>query len=330
MIPVSSVSPISPDEVIVNDAPLKISPVISPKDFSKYKRYTTTYIAAVNWKIDHIALFQYLNIVTLENDPLANVKRSQVKLNVPNGSILQVKYKDSYKIVHIRGYGMEDNASTGCFSNSTTIVMYVGKIIVLKVPSQGKIQITGCRSEEQVYQAIHAIWRGIQKIKVEHPEVAQIPEGEVPRVIYHAVMNNINMNLGFSINKRKVHEFLYQDTEFHIIPNDKKYAGVTAKLEVEGMKELPLVKHRFLNGKWYASNGTWTDYLSMLSPKDRKKEENMERYQTFLIFHSGKVIQSGPRYELMEDVFRYFINLMNANRGKIEDLTVELSTKKKR
>ena len=306
------------------------NPAISPGDFKKYSRYTTTYIAAVNWKIDHICLYQYLPIIKLKKDPLLGVKRAKVKLNIPHGSILQVKYKDPYKIVHVRGYGTEDHASTGCFSNSVTVVMYVGKIIVLKVPAQGKIQITGCRSEDQVYTAIHAIWRGIEKIRETHPEVVQIPSGEVPYVIYHAVMNNINMNLGFNINKRKVHEFLYRDTEFHIIPNDKKYAGVTAKLEVEGLKELPLVKHRFLNGKWYASKSTWIDYLAMLPPKDRKKDENAERFQTFLIFHSGKVIQSGPRYELMEDIFRYFITLMNGNREKIEDLTTELSTKKRK
>ncbi len=297
---------------------------ISPDDFKKYQRYTTTYIAAVNWKIDYTGLFRYLPIVKLKNDPLTGNKRAHVKLNVPNGSILQVKYKDPFKIVHVRGYGVEDNASTGCFSNSLSVVMYVGKIIVLKLPPQGKIQITGCRYEKQVYTAIHAIWKGIEAVRVKHPEVVQIPEGEHPKVIYHAVMNNINMNLGFNVNKRKVHEFLYQDTEFHIIPNDKKYAGVTAKVEVEGMKELPLVKHRYLNGKWYESKAKWIDYISMLSPKDRKKEETTERYQTFLIFHSGKVIQSGPRYELMNDVFQYFITLINKNRFRIEDLTEEI------
>jgi hypothetical protein len=170
---------------------------ISPTDFEKYKRYTTTYIAAVNWKIDHVIMYQNLPIVKLNKDPLVGNKRSQVRLNIPNGSILQVKYKDPYKIVHVRGYGKEDNSSTGCFSNSVTVVMYVGKIIVLKVPPQGKIQITGCRTEDQVYQAIHSIWSGIEKIKLLNPEVVKIPDGEVPRVIYHAVMNNINMNLGF-------------------------------------------------------------------------------------------------------------------------------------
>jgi hypothetical protein len=150
---------------------------ISPGDFPKYQRYTTTYIAAVNWKIDYVGLFQYLPIVKLKTDPLLGKKRSQVKLNIPDGSILQVKYKDPFKIVHVRGYGTEDNASTGCFSNSLSVVMYVGKIIVLKVPPQGKIQLTGCRSEHQVYQAIHAIWRGIEAVRAEHPEVVQIPDG---------------------------------------------------------------------------------------------------------------------------------------------------------
>lgn len=298
-------------------------------NFEQYQRYTTTYIAVVNWKMDYITLFNQLPIVELDTDPLIDVKRSQVSLNIPDGSILQLKYKDTYKKVHIRGYGQQDDASSGCFSNSVTVVMYIGKIIVLKMPPKGKIQITGCRNEAQVYKAIHSIWESIEKIIPHHPEIAEIPAGEVPKVIFSPVMNNINMNLGFNINKRKVHEFLYKETDFHIIPNDKKYAGVTAKLVVEGMKELPLVRHRYLNGKWYESNASWNDYLAMLSAKDRKKEENTDRYQTFLIFHSGKVIQSGPRYELMKDVFNYFINIMYQNRHKIEDLTVELTSKNK-
>lgn len=301
---------------------------ISVDDFPKYPRYTTTYIAVVNWKIDYVSLFQHLKFPKLQKDPLDGMKRAEVKLDVKSGSVLQVKYKDAYKIVHIRGFGQKGNKKVGCFSNSATIVMYINKIIVIKVPSNGKIHITGCRTEEQVYSAVHAIWRHIKKIRKKHPEVALIPEGEVPRVIYFASMNNISMNLGFNVNKRRIHEFLYKDTEFSIIPNDKKYAGVTAKLEVEGLQELPLVRHRFLNGRWYKSMANWNDYLAMLSAKDRQKEKKTERYHTFLIFHSGKVIQSGPRYALMEDVFRYFIGLITEHRGFIEDKTTEVANKR--
>lgn len=305
--------------------------VIRPEDFEKYPRYTITHIAAVNWKIDHIALFQYVTFPVLKKDPLIGVKRTDVKLPESlNGSILQIKYKDLYKQVHVRGYGVDDVASVGCFSNSSTVLMYMDKIIVLKVPSQGKIQITGCKTEDQVYKVVHAIWNHIQHIKKDHPEVSSIPFGEVPKVIYQTAMNNINMYLGFNINKRKVHEFLYKDTEFHIIPNDSRYAGICGKLEVEGIKSLLNVRHRFINGRWYASKSTWTDYLCMLSPKDRAKEEKAERYHTFLIFHSGKVIMSSPRYELMPNVFYYFVDIMLKNRTRIEDCTIEIVANKKK
>lgn len=306
--------------------PPSVGKGICPEDFNKYQRYTTTYIAATNWTIDYISLFHHLPITELPDDPLKGVKRSQVKLSVPI-AILQIKYKDAYKIVHVRGYGIDDEASLGCFSNSASVVMYVGKIVVLKIPPQGKIQITGCRTESQVYKAVHAIWEGISSAAKEHPEILSLPAGELPKVIYHGVMNNISMNIGFNINKRKTHEYLYNHTEFHIIPNDKKYAGIAAKLVEDRMKDVPLVKHRLINGKWYESTASWNDYLAVLTAKDRQKEGKCERYQTFLIFHSGKVIQTGPRYCLMKDMFSYFVNLMNRNRNLLEDLTVEVAKK---
>jgi len=300
---------------------------VTVNDFNKYSRYTVTYVAAFNWSIDYISLFQHIRIPKLAKDPLQGVKKNNVKLNLPIGTVLRVKYKDVYKNVHVRGYGITEGE--GAFRNSATVVMYIGKIVVLKVPSSGKIHIAGCRTERQVYQAIHAIWNHIQHIRKVHPDIVKMAVGEMPKVIFSPVMNNISINMGFSINKKKVHEFLYKDTEFLVIPNDRKYAGVAAKLEVEGYKELPLVKHRFLDGKWYASNTNWTEYLSMLKPKDRIKEEKAERYHTFLIFFSGRVIQTGPRYELMEDVFKYFVSSINGNRPRIEDLNVEVSKKGK-
>lgn len=297
---------------------------LSPNDFNRYSRYTTTFVAAVNWTIDYVGLFEHIEIPKLDKDPLQG-KKNNAKLNLPIGTVLRVKYKDAFKAVHVRGYGIKPNE--GCFRNGTTVVMYIGKIVVLKVPPCGKIQVAGCLNERQVYQANHAIWNHLQKIRKKHPEIIKIPEGEVPRIIYSPVMNNISINMGFNINKRKVHELLYRDTEFNVIPNDRKYAGVTAKLEVEGLRDLPLIRHRYIKGKWYASQASWTDYLAMLKPKDRTKEEKTERYHTFLIFFSGKVIQTGPRYELMENAFKYFVSSLNENRNRIEDLNKELAKK---
>jgi len=299
--------------------------VLTIEDFNDTLRYTTTYIASTNWKLDHVAFYNHIKIDNFNPDPLDGVKRASVKLDVPDGTILQVKYKDSYGNVHVRGCGEQDESSTSCFSNSTTVVMYIGKIVVLKIPSRGKIQITGCRTEEQVYTAIHSIRKYIEEIKDDHPEVSRITTGEIPCVLFTSVMNNIKFDLGFRINKMSVHDFLYKNTDFNTIYNNSKYAGIIAKIEVEGMKDLLYVKHRFINGKWYKSTADWNEWLSMLTPKDRQKESTVERCHTFLIFHSGKVIQSGPRHSLMRDVFGYFISLMNGNRQRIEDLNTELS-----
>jgi len=298
--------------------------------FKNFKRYTCTHVISANLQIDHIALFNYATFPELDKDPFIDTKRPNIRLSTKyNGSILQIKVKDLYKKVHVRGYGQNDPASMKCFNNSTTIVMYIDKIIVIKVPSKGKIQATGSTTENQIYQAIHHIWKHILKIKEEHPEIARIPYSNIPRVIFLTSMNNVSMNLGFKINKRKLFNFLYKETDFIVIPHEKKYAGIAAKLPVEGIKELPFIRHRYIRGQWYQSKANWTEYLSMLSPKDRAEEERSERYHTFLIFHSGKVIQSGPHWPLMPAVFKYFIELMMENRAIFEDLTIELTSKKK-
>jgi TATA-box binding protein (TBP) (component of TFIID and TFIIIB) len=295
-------------------------------EFGNYPRYTTTFTPAINWKIDYVLLFEHLQLVDLPKTTFDNPKKSTIKLAVPEGSALSIKYKDQYKVVHSRGTEALKSQNL-CFSNSATVALYVDKIVVLKVPASGKIQITGCRTESQVYRTVRHIWNHLQKIRLTVPDVMKVPISEVPKVIFFPAMNNINVNLGFNINKKKVHEFLYKDTEFAVIPNDKKYAGITAKLEVEGLKERPLVRHRLKEGKWYTSTASYTDFLAMLSAKDRQKEEKKTKYHTFLIFHSGKVIQTGPRYDLMENVFYYFVNLMISNRDKIEDKTIEVARK---
>jgi hypothetical protein len=276
-----------------------------PFSFQSYSRYTTTFIAAMNWTIDHILLFEHISIPELKNNPFSS-KKNELLFPVPNGTVLRVKYKDITKKVHVRGYlplGKEDE---GCFRNSTTVVMFIDKVIVMKIPPTGKIQIAGCRNEDQVYKSVHAIWKHIQKIAKTHPGVIKIPERETPKIIFNPVMNNLSISIGFNINKKKIHEFLYRETEFFVIPNDAKYAGITAKLKVDNLKQLPMVMNRFINNRWYKSLVTWNDYLSILHPKDRVKEDKAIRYHTFLIFHSGRIIQSSPRYELMEQVYNMF------------------------
>ena len=44
-----------------------------------------------------------------------------------------------------------------------------------------------------------------------------------------------------------------------------------------------------------------------------------ERYNTFLVFHSGKVIMSGLTFEFMENIYNMFIDLMKEVQPEIEE-----------
>ena len=46
---------------------------------------------------------------------------------------------------------------------------------------------------------------------------------------------------------------------------------------------------------------------------------NADRYNTFLVFHSGKVIMSGLTFEFMENIYNMFIDLMKEVQPQIEE-----------
>jgi len=49
----------------------------------------------------------------------------------------------------------------------------------------------------------------------------------------------------------------------------------------------------------------------MLPQKEGLKKLNKQRYTTFLVFHSGKVIMSGMEETFMKDVYYDFLTIIN-------------------
>lgn len=283
------------------------------------KRYTITFTVATNWTINHILFFQEHQFANFSKDPLIEVKKNQHSLpNVPIGTILSLKYKDENGKVHFRGYG---NASESCFSNVTSAKIYVGKIVDVKIPSFGKIQITGCLDDPQAYKTIQTIWKSIQEIEKRKPGFVTLPPHEPPKAIYNPVMNNVSIHINFEINRKKLQTFLYryQGDNFLLPVKDERYAGTKIEAKINDISHIPIVQHRFLNGKWYSSLVSMNDFLALLTSKSRK-EELMKKYQhVILMFHSGKFIYIAPRFELMPDFYRYFLGILQENRDKIEE-----------
>jgi hypothetical protein len=63
----------------------------------------------------------------------------------------------------------------------------------------------------------------------------------------------------------------------------------------------------------------FSSYTSYLDEKEKKKENKKEKYHTFLVFHSGSIIQSGSGPE-MENVYTKFVTILNQHRKEFEEI----------
>ena len=83
--------------------------------------------------------------------------------------------------------------------------------------------------------------------------------------------------------------------------------------------DIKRLKYIEKNDSWEENWTKYNEYLNLLSAKDKKNKLKNTRYNTFLVFHSGKVIMSGLTSKFMKDTYYYFISIMK----KCYDLIAE-------
>ena len=97
--------------------------------------------------------------------------------------------------------------------------------------------------------------------------------------------------------------------------------AINAQYKAMERKEFSLEK---LNQTWKGSLTSYQEYLDIIKPSDREAKIKHVRYNTFLVFHSGKIIQSGLSEDFMRDDFYHFCNIINDAyaAGKLEETLV--------
>ena len=80
-----------------------------------------------------------------------------------------------------------------------------------------------------------------------------------------------------------------------------------------------------LDCKWKGSLTSYKEYLDTLSDSDRESKLKHVRYNTFLVFHSGKIIQSGLSADFMRDDFYEFCDIINKAyaAGQLEETLID-------
>ncbi len=301
---------------------------------------TTTVIALTNLKIDLDRFFQLVPIT--DHTPLEKKRgrkpcfnREGPEAQIPFGSILLAQKRRDFRGSYMKG---KTKKSQTYFLHSVTVVLSLNnnKIVNIKVSSNGKFQITGCKSSEHYTQTIIALFNVLRQIELMTGErvysfqkIDEETSIDKLHVVFNTVMQNMDFHIGFAICRVKLDTFINNHTDFTSIFEGSIGTGVNIKVPSESdsydtlmsISYDPLDKSCFLKSEEIKVNQLevpFSRYSKFLEDKEKKKDIKKKKHHTFLVFASGSVIMSsrGPD---MERVFYKLIETLLKHRSQFED-----------
>jgi TATA-box binding protein (TBP) (component of TFIID and TFIIIB) len=296
-------------------------------NFNDNKVSTKTIIAITNISLDIKKLFDELPIVDYSIIPKKRGRKKKVdsvithqKVNV--GAIIALKYENQ-----IRGVDTKKKTKTNkkkrvkFFRNSITIIMIIDdKKLNFKVSRNGKFQITGCKINNQAESCIKFIWKYIKNIDGSYE--FKNNTCNILECTFIPAMRNIDFDLGFLVDREKLSKHINLMTNYYsMLEASFGYTGVNIKFPMKHSLNDLLVK-KIINTKddlWDEIDIPYVEHLEYLTSKEKEKNLTKERYNTFLVFHSGKVIMSGMTSKFMEQTYYEFLDIIRECYDKIQE-----------
>lgn len=282
---------------------------------------TTTVIVSTNLELE---LDWLINIIPITNfDCIYTFKTTRefqdyvIKQKPSFGTITMAQHKEK-----LRGFKIKKK-KTKFFRNALSLVMFVGKLVTIKIPKKGKLQLTGCITEQHTEECIKQLWN-ILKNHEQSPETyLLIDSPNIFKTTIRTVMTDIVFNLGFDINRQKLDRFMNRHTDFNsLLETSFGYTGVNIKvpftIDYDNFN-VKLLWYNMTEQKWSFRYISYNDYIQSLNTKDRQKELNKIRKNTFLVFHSGTAIMSGMTIDYMKEIYKKFYTLLVEARDEIEE-----------
>ena len=288
--------------------------------FEDIKVSTKTYTANTNLIIDIYALFELLDVVPYVVLPKKRGRKKKGIVEDPNqdvqyGSVVTVKCEGNIKGVELKP---KKNIKSW-FRNSVTVVMILDKPINFKVCRNGTFQMTGCKSWKHAEMCIRKIW---DQIKDNDSVYSFTREPGCLSALIIPSMRNIDFDVGFHVDREKLSTYINTKEDLYcLLETSFGYTGVNIKIPLTKSKDTMSIQKLMCtrDGVW---SNTWTaysEYLDILTVKARNGKIKEQRYNTFLVFHSGKVIFSGLTSDLMRDTYYTFTGIINKAFDEIEE-----------
>jgi len=335
------------DNLVVNNNKNIKNNKIEIKKFEDIDVSTITVISVSNIIINLNNLYKYLPITDYVMIPKKRGRKKKVQyvnpnIDIPVGSIIFIKYKNFNRGVILKKSKSKDK--TNYFLNSVTVGVMLEneKIINIKITSNGKFQITGCKLDKHVISCITYLFHHIVYTQEYFNEkIYELNADEInPKFIFNTVMRNKDFKIDFDINIQKLDEIIYTQEDFiSLYENDSKSTCINIKyplnkkyydtldcitFDINSLKNFIPFKIKsnkfFINYKPELTKVDFNDYLKYETVNKYKQCKKVkEKFHTFLVFQSGAVLQSGCGPE-MEEIYNKFINMIVNNRNKIEEI----------
>jgi len=315
--------------------------------FDTIKVSTKTFIVMTNMTLDIDKLFNFLPItdyilVPKKRGRKKKIEPSDPNKGIPSGSIITLEYQNMIRGVDLKKKKKKnkDKKKRGnYFRNSVTVVQIIeDKKINYKISRNGKFQMTGCKKDEHAEECVKWFWefikntKGIYRFINDEKSVTDYDSDtdddsddgseKTLKAIFIPAMRNIDFGLNFFVDREKLDEYFNMCTDYHsLLETSFGYTGVNIKIPiVKPIQDLQLKQITCLDGIWIEpSLVSYDEYLSMLPEKDVTKKLKKQRYNTFLVFHSGKVIMSGMEATFMKDVYAEFLDIIRECYNIIEE-----------
>jgi hypothetical protein len=308
-------------------------------EFDDIKVSTKTFVVKTNLFLNLKKLFEYLPITEYIVIPKKRGRKKKIgtsenNITVESGSIVTMKYENKIRGIELKQKKSQNSKKkkSKWFRNSFTIVMIIdNKPINFKICQNGVFQITGCKFDEHAEKCVKYIWLYIKHLQ---NIIYSFSEGENFESLFVPAMRNIDFSVGFMVDREKLSRYMSIQTEFHsLLETSFGYTGVNIKIPIEydiskmEIKKILYTNTNFdkedlnidINKDWKEIDTYYMEYLNKLSEKDKNKKLNKERYNTFLIFHSGKTIMSSINAAFARDSYYYFIKIIKTAYDLIEE-----------
>jgi TATA-box binding protein (TBP) (component of TFIID and TFIIIB) len=306
----------------IND--MKTSETIEYKDFDSINISTTTVIVSTNLEINLEWLFDNFKVLDVNTSGVSIKSNKDFQKHISGtvkpkyGSITMIEFKDKLKGFKLR----KKKKNTKFFRNTLSIALYVGKLINMKIPTKGKLQMTGCISPEQAELCVKYLWDILSQYEQSDNSYRLYGDEQNLITIHRTKMTNKIFNTGFNVNRQNLDIYMNQNTRFtSLLETSFGYTGVNIKtsfdIDPENTKLTRLKCDKYNN--WEKTYITLSKYLDSLSVNERTKENNKRPRITFLVFHSGTVIMSGMTVQYMKSVYNDFIEVLKNNRELLEE-----------